>query len=54
MADENTALVFIVFVAGLGLGVPLGFALAYFVRPKTSVVSLERDDKGRITAIVEK
>lgn len=54
MAEENTALVFAVFLAGIGLGVPLGFVLAQFIKPKSSVIAFERDEKGRITAIVEK
>ncbi len=54
LAEDNTALVFVVFLAGIGIGVPLGFVLAQFIKPKGSIIAFDRDDKGRITAIVEK
>jgi len=42
-------------LAGLFIGLPAGWCIAQAVKPKEdSVVSLERDSSGRITAILEK
>lgn len=57
MADDKDsfALGFIAgLLVGIFVGLPVGWMIAQTVKPKGEVVTLERDDSGRITAIVEK
>lgn len=56
VADEGFATGFIAgILVGIFVGLPAGWCIAQALKPKTdSVVTLERDVAGRITAIVEK
>jgi len=56
MADEGFALGLIAgLLVGIFIGLPAGWVLAQALKPKQgSVVTLDRDETGRITAIVEK
>ncbi len=56
MADEGFTTGFIAgILVGIIVGIPCGYVVAQALKPKTdSVVTLERDGSGRITAIVEK
>lgn len=53
--DSFTIGVVVGLVIGLFVGIPVGYVVAQALRPKDdSVVTLERDEVGRITAILEK
>lgn len=55
LAEDNFALGVIVgLLIGLFVGIPAAYVLAQTIKPKGEVVTLERDDSGRIMAIVEK
>jgi len=55
LADDSFALGFIAgLLGGLFVGIPVGWVVAQTVKPKGEVVTLERDESGRISAIVEK
>ena len=56
MAEDSFAVGIIIGLAiGLLGGIPIGWIIAQAIKPKEdSVVSLERDSSGRITAILEK
>lgn len=56
MADDSFAFGFVAgLLVGIFVGLPVGWVAAQYLKPKSdSVVTLERDEKGRIQAIVEK
>lgn len=56
MADDGFALGFIAgLLAGIFVALPCGYVLAQVLKPNSdSVVSFDRDNSGRITAITEK
>ena len=56
MADQDFALGLIAgLIIGIFVGLPCGYVIAQALKPKEdSIVSLERDVEGRITAIIEK
>ena len=56
LAEDSFALGVVVgLLVGLFVGLPAGYVIAQAIKPKEdSVVSLERDSSGRITAILEK
>ena len=57
MADDKDgfALGFIAgLLVGIFVGLPVGWVIAQATKPKGEVVTLERDESGRISAIVEK
>jgi len=56
VADEGFATGFIAgILVGVLVGLPAGWCIAQALKPKTdSLVTLERDETGRITSIMEK